>query len=56
MPYIPSRIIQPPRIYVTYVRFPLKIVFPRKEATPDEEDEEVEEAEGVADAVNVLII
>ena len=49
MPYIPSRIMHPPRIYVTYVKFPRKMVFPSKEATPDEEDAEDEGAEAFDD-------
>ena len=49
VPYIPSRIMHPPRIYVTYVKFPRKMVFPSKEATPDEEDAEDEGAEAFDD-------
>ena len=36
-------------MYVTYVKFPRKMVFPSKEATPDEEDAEDEGAEAFDD-------
>jgi hypothetical protein len=42
---MPSRIMQPPRMYVTYVKFPRKMVFPSKEATPDDDAEDAEGAE-----------